>query len=182
MHIKLISDKMKFKKTRYITILLYLIMRCMNKPNFGKTLLNYLLYYTDFNYYEIYGRSITNETYIKDKNHLIKSTHFNQTIKELTHHNIIQTKQKLYYKRPINKYYLTKFSNLEISYLEYHIIEDIIKKFQNQNATTIAKHTQKDIPYQIANVGDKIEYINTMYRDETSIKYLMYDFFNYINF
>lgn len=173
---------MKFKKSRYTTLIIYFISRCMNKPNFGKTLLNYLLYYTDFNHYEIYGKSITNETYIKDKNSLIKSTHFNQTITELTQHNLIQPKQKLYYKRPINKYYLKKLPNLELSYLEYHIIEDIIKKFQKQNATQIAKYTQKDIPYQIANVGDKIEYINTMYRDETSVKYLMYDFFNYVDF
>ncbi|MDO5850696.1 MAG: DUF4065 domain-containing protein [Methanobacteriaceae archaeon] len=170
---------MKFKKNKYAIILTYLISRCMNQPQLGKTLLNYLLYYTDFNYYEIYGRSITNETYIKDKNSLIKSIHFNQTIENLTRLNIIQTKQKPYYKRTINKYYLTKLPKLEISHLEYHIIENLLKTFKNTNATQIAHYTKQDPPYILAKTGQKLQYHNTTYRQQTSIKHLMYDLFVY---
>jgi transcriptional regulator with XRE-family HTH domain len=46
--------------------LLYILSRCGQKPNIGKTILNKLLYFADFNFYERNGEnSITNAIYVK---------------------------------------------------------------------------------------------------------------------
>ncbi len=51
----------KFKQT-----FLYILSRCGQKPNIGKTILNKLLYFADFNFYEKNGEhSITKASYIK---------------------------------------------------------------------------------------------------------------------
>ena len=56
---------MEFDKEKFKTVLSYVINRCENKANAGKTLICKLLYFSDFNYYEKYETSITHETYIK---------------------------------------------------------------------------------------------------------------------
>lgn len=56
---------MEFKKEKFKTVLSYIINRCENKKNVGKTVICKLLYFSDFNYYEKYETSITNETYVK---------------------------------------------------------------------------------------------------------------------
>jgi transcriptional regulator with XRE-family HTH domain len=44
---------------------LYLLTKSAGKPNVGKTVLNKLLYFADFNHYEKYWKSITGVDYIK---------------------------------------------------------------------------------------------------------------------
>lgn len=170
---------MEFKKRRYITILLYIVSKCMNKPNLGKTVLSYLLYFADFNYYELYGKSITNETYKKSKKGLIISTHFDKVIKELVRYNLLYTRKEDYFQRRINRYYITKFVNIELSYLEYSIIEDVISKYADFSAKELSEYACKDSPYAVAGFGDNLEYFYVNYRDETSVNYLHFDFFRY---
>lgn len=50
----------KFKQ-----VLLYLLNTCAQKPNVGKTVLNKLLYFADFNHYEKYYEAITGVEYVK---------------------------------------------------------------------------------------------------------------------
>jgi transcriptional regulator with XRE-family HTH domain len=50
----------KFKQ-----VFLYILNQCAQKPTVGKTVLNKLLYFADFNYYEKNFESITGVEYIK---------------------------------------------------------------------------------------------------------------------
>lgn len=50
----------KFKQ-----VFLYILNKCAQKPNVGKTVLNKLLYFSDFNYFEKHMTSITGVEYIK---------------------------------------------------------------------------------------------------------------------
>lgn len=40
-------------------VLLYMLERCAGKPNMGESVLNKLLYFCDFNYYELYEKHLT---------------------------------------------------------------------------------------------------------------------------
>ncbi len=53
-------DLKKFKN-----ILLYILERCGGKPNVGETMLYKLLYFSDFNFYEIYEEHLTGAQYRK---------------------------------------------------------------------------------------------------------------------
>lgn len=64
---------------KFKALISYIISRCKNKKNVGKTVICKLVYFSDFNHYEIYEKPITNETYIKfDKGPLSK--HFLDSI------------------------------------------------------------------------------------------------------
>ena len=55
-----VLDFLKFKN-----VLLYILERCAGKPNVGDTTLYKLLYFCDFNYYELYEEHLTGATYRK---------------------------------------------------------------------------------------------------------------------
>ena len=46
-------------------VLLYILERCAGKPNVGETVLYKLLYFSDFNYYELYEEHLTGAKYRK---------------------------------------------------------------------------------------------------------------------
>ena len=46
-------------------LILYILGKCGQKPNVGEIVLNKLLYFCDFNYYELTFDSITDSTYLK---------------------------------------------------------------------------------------------------------------------
>jgi len=50
---------------KFKNVLLYLAEQCAGKPNVGETVINKLLYFCDFNYYEIYEEHLTGAKYIK---------------------------------------------------------------------------------------------------------------------
>ena len=55
----------KLKVNKLKDILLYVLEKCAGKPNVGETLLNKLLYFSDFNYYEIYEEHLSGAEYRK---------------------------------------------------------------------------------------------------------------------
>lgn len=50
---------------KFKNILLYILERCAGKPNIGETVLSKLLYFSDFNYYELYEEHLTGAKYLK---------------------------------------------------------------------------------------------------------------------
>lgn len=50
---------------KFKNVLLYILERCAGKPNVGETVLYKLLYFTDFNYYELYEEHLTGAKYRK---------------------------------------------------------------------------------------------------------------------
>jgi uncharacterized protein YwgA len=45
--------------------MLYILERCAGKPNVGETVLHKLLFFSDFNYYELYEEHLTCAKYLK---------------------------------------------------------------------------------------------------------------------
>jgi transcriptional regulator with XRE-family HTH domain len=55
----------KLEVNKFMNVFLYMLERCAGKPNIGETVLYKLLYFSDFNYYEIYEEHLTGATYRK---------------------------------------------------------------------------------------------------------------------
>ena len=49
--------------SKFKNVLLYILERCAGKPNVGETVLYKLLYFSDFNYYELYEEHLTGAKY-----------------------------------------------------------------------------------------------------------------------
>ena len=63
---KKVADRISvpfFKIGKMKNILLYILEHCAGKPNVGETVLYKLLYFSDFNYYELYEEQLTGAFY-----------------------------------------------------------------------------------------------------------------------
>jgi hypothetical protein len=156
---------MRFDREKYIDLIMYILTQCHSKPNFGKTVLCSILYFIDFNHYELYGKLLTNETYIKSKRG-IRPLHFREVSEEMISKNYLFFRKEPYYNRTIYKYYLTIIPDLKFTPQELRIINYSIKKLCNENATTITKYAKNDPPITIADFGDEIDFRYVFSRDK----------------
>ena len=147
---------MKFNREKYIDLIFYILSQCYNKPNLGKTVLCSILYFIDFNYYELYGQLLTKETYIKSKKGIMPK-HFSEVTNELIDKRQLFLRKEPYYHRIIHKYYLTIIPTLKFSSKELEIIDFSIGQLCDNNASTIIKYAIKDPPIIMADFGEDID-------------------------
>ena len=147
---------MKFNRDKYIDLILYILSQSYNKRHLGKTVLCSLLYFIDFNYYELYGQLITKETYIKSKRG-IEPKHFKEITEELIANKQLFLRKEPYYHRIIHKYYPTIIPTLKFSQRELEIIDFSIKQLSDNNASAMLKYAINDPPIIIADFGDDID-------------------------
>lgn len=148
--------QMHFDKETYIKLLIYILSKCYTKPHIGKTMLCTMLYFIDFNYYEIYGRLLTKETYIKSKKG-IKPKHFLEVTEELIEKDQLFLRKEPYYSRILHRYYLTIIPQAKFDAKELEIIDLTVNGLINHNASSIAKYTRNDPPFSVADLGDEID-------------------------
>ena len=147
---------MKFDRQKYIDLIMYIISQCYSKPHLGKTVLCGILYFIDFNYYELYGQLLTKETYIKSKKG-IKPKHFSEVTNELIDKKQLFLRKEPYYHRIIHKYYLTIIPSIKFSEKELEIIDFSIRQLSNRNAHSMIKYAIRDPPIIIADFGENID-------------------------
>lgn len=147
---------MEFNREKYIDLIMYILVKGYMKPNLGKTLLSTILYFIDFNYYELYGNLFTEETYIKSKKG-IKPKHFQEITEELIAKDQLFLRKESYYNRIIHRYYPTIIPNCKFSPKEIEIIDLTINKLINNNAHTITQYAKKDPPLDMADFGENID-------------------------
>lgn len=147
---------MKFDRDKYIELILYILTQSYDKKHLGKTVLCSLLYFIDFNYYELYGQLLTEETYIKTKKG-IKPKHFREITEELIDRKQLFLRKEPYYHRIIHKYYPTIIPTIRFSKKELELIDFSIKQLSNNNASAMIKHVIKDPPIIIADFGETID-------------------------
>ena len=147
---------MKFNREKYIDLLMYILTKTYSHEAFGKTLLCSMMYFIDFNYYELFGELLTNETYIKSKKG-IKPEHFKEITTELIDKKQLFLKKESYYNRTMLRYYPTIIPTVKFNSQEEKIINNSITKLYNNNANTIISYARKDPPIIIANLGEKID-------------------------
>ena len=148
---------MQLNREKYIDVIMYILAKCYNRPNLGKTVLCSILYFIDSNYYEIYGKLLTKETYVKSKRG-IKPTHFKEVTEDLISSKQLFLRKEPYYHRTIHRYYLTIIPSIKFSREELEIIDFSINALCHNNASTIMKYAIKDPPLMIADFGENIDY------------------------
>ena len=87
-NLKAKNENPKFDKEKFKQILLYLIEKCGSKINVGKTVIYKLLYFIDFDFYELNEEYLTGELYRKIE-HGPAPCHFEEIEKELLENKMI---------------------------------------------------------------------------------------------
>ena len=155
---------MDFNRSKYIDLIMYILSQCSYKPNFGKTMLCSMLYFIDFGYYELYGRLMTNETYIKSKKG-IKPKHFFEVSQDMISKKQLFLRKESYYSRTIHRYFPTVIPTPKFSRQELEIINKSINQLSNNNASTITRYASHDPPITVAGIGDDIDFRYVFSRD-----------------
>lgn len=154
---------MKINEEKYINLIMYILFKTMNKPNLGKTVLCTVMYFIDFNFYELYGTYLTKETYIKSRRG-IKPKHFKKITEELIRKKQLFMRKEPYYNRTIHKYYLTIIPITRFRSEELTVINSCIEALTDNNANTITQYAWKDKPLMKAGMGEEIDYNDVFLR------------------
>lgn len=148
-------------------LLHYIIHKCGHLENVGKTVLFKLLYFSDFDNYELHEKSITGETYVKLPMGPAPR-HFDALITELKKENKIQQIVVDFKGKEQQKFLCIQQPELNhLSAEELQVVDRTIRKLSAMTATQISSYSHGDMPWKSANENEELDYEMVFYRDDT---------------
>jgi transcriptional regulator with XRE-family HTH domain len=153
------------KVSKFKNILLYILERCAGKPNVGETVLYKLLYFSDFNYYEMYEEHLTGAKYRKLPYGPVPQN-MDTIINQMIEKGQLQRVKTDFHGFPQTRYLpLVKASLTEMKASEKEIIDRVIEQLSDWSAAAISNYSHKDMPWLASNEGEEINYELVFYRD-----------------
>ncbi len=158
-------EDIEFDKEKFKQVLHYIIYQCGSLENVGKTVLYKILYFLDFDYYELYEEKLTGESYHKLPNGP-GPVHFEEVMEELKEDGKIV---QLPIKRGDfiqQKFLSPKEPDIDLlNGVELRTINSVIAKCHSMGARQISAFSHGDIPYKATKNGEIINYEKVFYRD-----------------
>ena len=156
---------MEFNMEKFKMVLHYIIYKCAFRNTVGRTVLHKLLYFSDFNYFELYKQSITNESYRKMERGPVP-IHFEEAIEELVDEKKVSLgKRKLPCGKKMNRYYTLKEPEIDLNEEEIAIIDQVIKDLSHLNGKQIGEYSLSDGPVKQTEDNEIIPYDLVLSRD-----------------
>ncbi len=154
-----------FEYQKFKQVVHFFIDQTSTLDNVGKKVLYKLLYFTEFNYYELFEEKLTGEAYAKLE-HGPAPRHFSDVIKELKGEGKIIEKKAQYYDHPQIRYFSLKRPSLSLLNAdELNFLEDSLCRYGSMNGSQIEALSHKDIPWIIASNKKNLDYEMVFYRD-----------------
>lgn len=150
---------------KFKNVLLYILERCAGKPNVGETVLYKLLYFSDFNYYELYEEQLTGARYRKLPYGPVPQK-FDTIITQMIDNNQLQRVKTEYHGYTQTRYLpLVKANLTELKASEKEIIDRVIEQMSDWSAAAISNYSHKDMPWLASKEGEEINYELVFYRE-----------------
>ncbi len=151
--------------SKFKNVLLYILERCAGKPNVGETVLYKLLYFSDFNYYELYEEHLTGAKYRKLPYGPVPQK-LDTIIGQMMEKGMIQRIKTEYYDKMQTRYIpLAKADLTELKASEKEVIDKVIEQMSDWSASAISSYSHKDMPWLASKEGEEINYELAFYRD-----------------
>jgi transcriptional regulator with XRE-family HTH domain len=149
----------KFKE-----VLLYILNQVGSKPNIGEMVIYKLLYFIDFNFYERYEEQLVGARYQKNK-YGPTPMEFKKIIETMIDKEEIMKVESKYFDYPQTKYLpLRKPDLTKLGAHEIEVIEDVLCRLSDMNATQISDYSHNDVPWLTTEDGKVIDYESVFYR------------------
>ncbi|MPM38481.1 hypothetical protein SDC9_85110 [bioreactor metagenome] len=159
-----ISEPM-LQVNKFKNVLLYILERCAGKPNVGETVLYKLLYFSDFNYYELYEEHLTGAEYRKLPYGPVPQK-LDIIIAQMIEKGQLQRVKTEYHGYPQTRYLpLEKADLTELRASEKDVIDRVIDQMSEWSAVAISNYSHKDMPWLASKDGEEINYELAFYRD-----------------
>jgi hypothetical protein len=108
---------MKFDRDKLKALVLYVIWRAGQQEGFGATKINKVLWFADARRYEVFGQSITGETYVRQPHGPVPQ-HIDEIKRELESDGSIKGWSETYYDKSITGIWLMRHPTLQCSTLK----------------------------------------------------------------
>lgn len=149
---------------KFKNVVLYILERCAGKPNVGETALYKLLYFCDFNYYELYEEHLTGARYRKLPYGPVPQK-LDTILNQMIDKGQLKRIKTEYFDKPQTRYIpLTKAELTQLSAAEKDVIDKVIEQMSDWNASTISSYSHNDKPWKATDEGDYISYNLAFYR------------------
>jgi uncharacterized phage-associated protein len=153
------------KVNKFKNVLLYILERCAGKPNVGETVLYKLLYFSDFNYYELYEEHLTGAKYRKLPYGPVPQK-LDAIIGQMMENRQIKRIKTEYFDKIQTRYIpLVKADLAELRASEKDVIDKVIEQMSDWSATAISDYSHKDLPWEVTEEGREIKYNLAFYRE-----------------
>jgi uncharacterized phage-associated protein len=161
--IRVSIPEMKIEKFK--DVLLYILEKCAGKPNVGETLLYKLLYFSDFNYYELYEEHLSGAEYRKLPFGPVPQK-LDAIINQMISAKTLQRIKTEYHAYPQTRYIpLSKPDLRNFKASEKEVIDKVIEQYSDWSASAISEYSHKDIPWLATKDGEIIDYELAFYRE-----------------
>jgi transcriptional regulator with XRE-family HTH domain len=150
---------------KFKTVLLYILGQCAGKPNIGETALNKLLYFCDFNYYELYEEHLTGARYRKLPYGPVP-TMGDSIISQMVDQGLLKRIKTDYHGLSQTRYIPLERPDLSrLSAAEKTVIDQVLHQMSDWNAGRISDYSHHDIPWMATPEGTFISYNLVFYRE-----------------
>lgn len=154
----------KFNVPKFKNVLLYILEQCAGKPNVGETVLYKLLYFSDFNYYEIYEEHLTGSQYRKLPFGPVPQK-MDSLIGQMIKNGQVQRIKTEYHGYPQTRYIPMEKADLtKMSAAEKEVIDRVIERFSEWSARMISDYSHNDKPWRATEENGLIDYELVFYR------------------
>lgn len=149
---------------KFKNVLLYILERCAGKPNVGETVLYKLLYFSDFNYYELYEEHLTGAKYRKLPYGPVPQK-LDTIIGQMIDKGQLQRVKTDYHGYPQTRYLpLEKADLTELRASEKEVIDRVIEQMSDWSAAMLSNYSHGDKPWKASKEGEEINYELAFYR------------------
>ena len=159
------NEDIAFDLEKFKAVVHYIISKCGLKDNVGRTVLYELLYFSDFNFYEIYEKAITGESYVKKPRGPVPMHFIDATLELESEGKISICKEKS------NHGFKFKYSSIsppEIGFLaqnELELIDGVVDKLSDMYSNEISEYSHGDLPWRLAKDDGELNYEAVFYRE-----------------
>lgn len=155
----------KTQKEKFKHLMLYVLSQVGAKYNVGKVVLYKLLYFSEFDFYELHGEHISGYPFIKLPM-WPAPRNFDNLVQEM-----INKKELVSFVSEYGRYYQHRYvPNVPIkedrlSPVQKSCVDEILKLYSDMGANEISEESHKDKPRQISNDMSTIEYDLVKFRE-----------------
>lgn len=150
---------------KFKNVLLYILERCAGKPNVGETVLYKLLYFSDFNYYELYEEHLTGAQYRKLPYGPVPQK-LDIIIGQMIDNSELKRIKVPYFDKIQTRYIPLISADLKmINGAEKDVIDKVIDQMSDWSASMISDYSHKDLPWEVTDEGQAISYNLAFYRE-----------------
>jgi transcriptional regulator with XRE-family HTH domain len=156
----------KFKE-----LLMYILMKIGTRQNVGQTVIYKLLYFIDFDFYELYEEQLTGATYMKNT-HGPTPIDFAKIVTAMEKEGELKVIQGNYKGKSQVRYMPFRGPNLRyFTAIEIEHVNAVLNTHGDKNAHQLSDLSHKDIPWITTPKGGIIPYEAVFYRTpETSVR------------